>query len=182
VELNNETTEIIQRILNGLAYKYTCDIYDVDDIKQEGFLIAVKILESYDPSFGAMENFLRKSLSNRLKNFRRNKDARLHRACTNCEKFNENCPNCIQRHQGQEVKKNLLNPIDIYSINDNQATVYEGDLVDTLEMVELIDFVNKNLPVEYRQDYLKIKEGLYVPKARKEEIEKLVTKIMSEYE
>lgn len=177
-----QVLEIIERILKSIARKYVFGIYSVEDIKQEGFIIAInKILPMYDGS-APLENFLRTSLNNRLKNFKRDMYIRLNPPCSNCHSFNEDCDNCAKRAYHQEIKKNLLNPIDINVVNDDSGTVYEGNLIDTLEMVEMVDKINKRLPVCYREDYLKIKDGIYVPKSKKEEIERIVMEIVESEE
>lgn len=176
----NEVLDIIEKILSKIAKKYIFGIYSLDDIKQEGFIIAIKdILPEYDASL-PLENFLRISLNHRLKNFKRNNYIRINRPCSKCKTFDPKCEKCCKRQQNQDVKKNLLNPIDIHIVVDDKQTMYEGSLMDTLEMVEILDKINKRLSVEYRQDYLKIKEGLYVPKSRKEEIEKIITEIIED--
>jgi DNA-directed RNA polymerase specialized sigma24 family protein len=177
-----EVLTILDKVLTSIARKYTFGIYSIDDIKQEGFIIAYeKILPKYDGS-APLENFLRKSLGNRLKNFKRDMYVRLKPSCSTCDNFNEDCPDCLKREQSQETKKNLLNPIDINALNDDQGTTYEGSLIDTLEMVEVIDRINKKLPVEYREDYLRIKDGAYISKSRREEIERIVMEIVENNE
>jgi hypothetical protein len=178
----SEVLEIIERVLSTLARKYTFSIYGIDDIKQEGFIIAInEILPSYDNSY-PLENFMRRSLNNRLKNFKRDNYYKLQPSCSKCSSFNDDCNNCSKRQQNQEVRKNLSNPIDINVVNNDRFTTYEDSLIDTLEMVELVDKINRSLPVEYREDYLKIKENIYVPKLRKEQIEKIITEIIEDDE
>jgi len=58
----------IETVVNRIAPKYTFNGYDVDDIKQESFLICVDALDRYDEN-RPLENFLSVHLSNRLKNF-----------------------------------------------------------------------------------------------------------------
>jgi hypothetical protein len=177
----NEVLEIIDKILSSLARKYKFGIYGVDDIKQEGFILSLDALKRYNGS-APLENFLRKHLNNRLKDFKRDNSFRIDSRCNKCDIFNPDCESCCKRQQTQDTKKNILNPIDINVINDEQGTVYEGALIDTLEMVELVDKINRLLPVEYREDYLRIKEGLYISKMRKEEIENIITNIVEEDE
>jgi DNA-directed RNA polymerase specialized sigma24 family protein len=58
----------IKIVVNRIAPKYTFNTYDVDDIKQEAFIICMDALERYDNK-RPLENFLSVHLSNRLKNF-----------------------------------------------------------------------------------------------------------------
>lgn len=175
-----QVLEIINKILSSIASRYAFGIYGADDIKQEGFILALDGLEKYNGS-APLENFLRIHLGNRLKDFKRDNSFRINIHCNKCDIFDENCQSCCKRQQTQDMKKNLLNPIDINVVSDTNA-FYEGSLIDTLEMVEILDKINKKLPVEYRQDYLKIKDGVYVPKSRKIEIEAVITKIIEDDE
>lgn len=175
-----QVLKIINDILNIIAHRYTFSVFDVDDIKQEGFLLALEGLIKYNGSF-PLENFLRVHLNNRLKDFKRNNSFKINTHCVSCKSFTSSCEACAKRQQTQDTKRNLLNPIDIDIINDDaKSTSYNVSLIDTLEMLETVEKINVRLPVSYRKDYLKIKDGLYVSKARREEIEKIITEIIQE--
>lgn len=175
----SEVLATIDKVIKPLSRKFAFGIYSPEDIIQEGFLLACKLLEKYDGS-APLENFLRKALPNELKNFKRDNSYRINESCTNCNSFNEECIACCRRQQTQDIKRNLLNPIDIYLIHEGRATTYEGSLIDTLEAVEIVDKINRHLPVEYRKDYLRIKDGLYVPKSQRLEIEQIIIDIMEQ--
>lgn len=176
-----QVLETISKILNSLAPKYAFGIHSKEDIKQEGFIIALQALESYNNSF-PLENFLRVLLSHRLKNFKRNNSFRINVHCTNCDKFNPDCKSCETRQKTQTTKKNLLSPIDIDVVKvEGESNMIDYDPVDTLDLQELVEHINKHLPAQYRRDYLKMKEGMHIPKSRKLEIESIVKKLMDEY-
>ena len=63
-----EVMREITSVINKIAHKYTFYGYEIDDIKQEAFIMCVDAMERYDPS-RPLENFLSVHLSNRLKNF-----------------------------------------------------------------------------------------------------------------
>ena len=63
-----ETVEIIQRVVDRTAPKYTFYGYTVADMKQEAFIICMDALPRYDGE-RPLENFLAVHLSNRMKNF-----------------------------------------------------------------------------------------------------------------
>jgi hypothetical protein len=174
-----EVLEIIDGVSTSLARKYTFGIYAVEDIKQEAFIISLEAIKKFNGSV-PLGVFLRKHLNNRLKDFKRDNSFRINHKCKKCDEFNNECESCCRAQQTQDIKKNILNPIDIEIISNEQATYYEGSLIDTLEMIEIVDKINLYLPVEYREDYLRIKENLYVPKSRKEEIEKIIIEIIED--
>lgn len=166
-----------------MAHKYVFGVYSKEDIEQEGFIIACAALKDYNPDYGPLENFLRTHLSNRLKNFKRNHSYRINSHCNYCEKFTLGCPNCEQRQHTQEIKKNIQQPIDLESVDsDGELRKMSYRDLDNLELKEIVDYINKNLPVQYRKDYLKMKEGAYVPKSRKEEIERVIEDILNGYQ
>ncbi len=107
--------DTIQLIIGRIAPKYTFHGYDVDDIKQEAFLICVDALDRYDPS-RPLENFLSVNLSNRLKNFVRDN-------------------NYTKSH---DIKKKALLPVSL-SHDDNVEDHREFAQLENVEMLEIID-------------------------------------------
>ena len=63
-----EVLDKIKLVVDRISPKYTFHGYDVDDIKQEAFMICMDALDRYDQK-RPLENFLSVNLSNRLKNF-----------------------------------------------------------------------------------------------------------------
>ena len=47
-KMNEEQFETIERVINALARNFTFDIYDIDDIGQEIYIICMEILSDYD--------------------------------------------------------------------------------------------------------------------------------------
>jgi len=176
-----EVLTIIDKVLNSIASKYSFDIYDAEDIKQEGFIIVLENLKDYE-GLGPLEHFIRVVLSARLIDLQKLNYIRINRACSKCKVFNEDCERCKKRKYKQEVKKNLLNPIDIYQLKEEKNTYYNECFLNSLEVIEITDKINTLLPVKYREDYLKLKEGISISKKRREEIEKIITEIIEENE
>ena len=151
-----EVLEKIDLVVNRIAPRYTFNGYEVDDIKQEAFIICMEALKRYDCK-RPLENFLSVNLSNRLKNFVRD------------NYFTKN----------ETEKQKVLNPAQL-SYEDSIPSDYEPDdeLLDAQDMTAIID---KALPVEYRADYLKMMGNVYVPKKRKEEITNTIKNILEEH-
>lgn len=144
----------IETVVNRIAPKYTFSGYEVDDIKQESFLICIDALERYDEN-RPLENFLSVHLSNRLKNFVRDN---------------------YYVSSTDEDKKKVLTPKSIN--NDDIIKIYEE--IDSLEVEELNKLVDKHLPSQYRSDYLKMLNNVYVNKIRREEILQNILNILKE--
>ena len=151
---------VITQVTQKLAPKYVFASYDVEDIEQEAFIIALEALERYD-SDKPLENFLYSHVNTRLKNFKRD--------------------NYYRQDYGtaqtiQDRKKNLLEPIDIdclYSVSTQDSTVTDAHI---REVTELID---KKLPSHLRRDYLKLRNNSPLPKSRKANVIRVIEEIIN---
>jgi DNA-directed RNA polymerase specialized sigma24 family protein len=153
-----EVMSTIMLVINRTAPKYTFYGYEVDDIKQESFMICVDALDRYKEG-RPLENFLAVHLSNRLKNFVRD--------------------NHFTQHEQEKAKVvmpgQLSDDNNIVSPQSLQAKRVER--IDTREMQKIIDI---KLPAQYRMDYLKIINDVYVPKKQKEEVLSIIEQILKE--
>ena len=145
----------IEIVVNRIAPRYTFNTYDVDDIKQESFIICMDALERYDQK-RPLENFLSVHLSNRLKNFVR-------------DNFYT---------KDEEEKKKVLKPQ--YITNDHNIT-YVNDHDDHLDAKNLSHIVDKHLPPAYRADYLKMINNVYIPKKKRDDLVSLIKEILETY-
>ena len=154
-----EVMDTIMLVVNRTAPKYTFYGYTVDDIKQESFIICMDALDRYQEG-RPLENFLAVHLSNRLKNFVRD--------------------NHFTKREEEKAKVlmpgQLANDNTIISPQSLQAK--HQDKIDTKEMQKIVD---SKLPSEYRSDYLKIVNDVYVPKKRREEVLDCIYKILEEH-
>lgn len=150
-----ETLDKIHFVISKISPKYTFSGYDIDDIKQEAFIICMDALERYDEN-RPLENFLAVHLSNRLKNFIRD--------------------NFYLKND--EEKKKILTPSPI----SNEQVVYDStDVPDLLTMLnELKEEIDIKMPASMRMDYLKIISGVYVPKNKKEDIISFIKDLINE--
>lgn len=174
--MNNEEMETLTSVLQRLKHKHHFDIYDVEDIYQEGFIIGMKALAKYSIKLNiSLENFLYVYIGSRLKNFKRDNSVRQDSRCNRCKRFDPNCKLCQVRDKTQTRKKNILKPLNIETCERPVDNCSELEL----EFQELRDKISNGLTTKERADYLKIRAGIYVQKARKEEIERLVWDIIT---
>lgn len=149
----------IEKVVKRIAPKYTFYGYTVEDISQESFIICMEALPRYDAA-RPLENFLSVHLSNRLKNFVRDN----HFTSTeDTNKVRVMKPAQLENENGLTDRRNL------FTVNENA--------IDYSEMSKVID---KKLPAQYRFDYLKIQNDVYVPRQRKEEIIIVIREILTE--
>ena len=151
---------VITKVAQKLAPKYVFASYDIEDIEQEAFIIALEALERYN-SDKPLENFLYTHVNNRLKNFKRDNYYRQDHG--SAQKI-------------QDRKKNLLEPIDIacrYSISTQDSTATDAHI---REITALID---KKLPPDLRRDYLKLRNNSPLPKSRKANVIRVIEEIIN---
>ena len=145
----------INIVVNRMSARYTFYGYDVEDIKQEAFIICMDALDRYDQK-RPLENFLAVHLSNRLKNFVR-------------DNF---------YIKGEDEKKKILKPS---SLSNEDLILTEEPIYDnSIDAKNMQHIIDNKLPSEYRSDYLKIINDVYVPKKRREEIISLIKELLDE--
>tara|TARA_A100001201_G_scaffold22934_1_gene25855 strand:+ start:2044 stop:2553 length:510 start_codon:yes stop_codon:yes gene_type:complete len=150
-----QVLEKIQLVVDRISPRYVFSGYDIDDIKQEAFIICVKALERYNYKVGPLENFLSINLSNRLKNFIRDNYYK----------------------KGDDDKKKVMNPSPLsYDYIDESVPIERKILLK-----EISSIVDDSLPSELRCDYLKLMGGNSIPKKRKLEIMEAVYEILKEH-
>lgn len=157
----SEVVATITKVARHLAPKYTFSPYDIEDIFQEAFIIGMEGLEKYD-SGRPLSGFMFTHISNRLKNFKRDKYYRL---------------DIGNAQQIQNTKKNLNEAFDIdalYSVCSQDQTSNNAQLTEILQLID------EKLPSEYRRDYLKLKTNSSLPKGRKAIIIKVIKEIIDE--
>ena len=156
----DEVLDTITTVCNRIAPRYTFYGYTVDDIKQESFIICMEALNRYEEG-RPLENFLSVNLSNRLKNFVRDNH------------FTSN---------SDEDRVKVLKPAQLdyedYLVDQDYKYSISYDDIETKNIAHII---NKYLPAQYRMDYLKIINDIYVTKHRREEILLMINEILQEH-
>jgi len=76
-----------------------------------------------------------------------------------------------------------MEPLDIAGVRDEgESSMKVGnDFIDMVERKEIISIIDKKLDVSMRSDYLRMLHGVYVPKARREQIIEAVVAIIREH-
>ena len=150
-----QVTEQISIVINRIAPKYTFSGYEIDDIKQEAFMICMDALTRYDTS-RPLENFLSVHLSNRLKNFVRDN----------------------YFTSSDQEKKKILAPKQLS--NDDNIIDNEIDQDISIDNKEIRKIIDKFLPFDYRSDYLKFVNDVSIPKKRKTQLFLVIKNILEE--
>lgn len=149
-----EVLEKIMLVIDRISPKYTFAGYEVEDIKQEAFIICLNAMDRYNKEIGPLENFLSINLSNRLKNFIRDNF---------CKK-------------GDIEKKKVIAPSTLsFDCMDTKSS-----LSDNTSNKEIRQILDENIPTDLRIDYLKMMGGVSITKKRKVELIEVIKGILRE--
>ena len=154
--------EIILKVIDRIAPKYTFSYYELDDIKQESFIICLEAVEKYDNS-RPFENFISKHLSNRLKTLIRDKYSRSNIESEKHEKLNQS-------------KKNLM---DLKSV-DGSYKIYEDDIIERMSTSEAIQTLMRELPPSMRNNFYRLANGVSIQSSKKQALFDKIKEILGE--
>lgn len=177
-----KTLKTIQKVCKRLAQKYRFGFYDVEDIEQEAFIMALSALPKYNKEISSLETFLYIHISNKLKTFKRDHYLRIDFTCSYCGRKDPECEHCQKREWKHAAKKHLMEPIDIDNVNgDTERNMHvNADFLIDVELSELLSLINQNLDIHLREDYLKMLEGITIPKHKREIIETRIFDILED--
>lgn len=151
-----EVLDTILMVCNRTAPNYTFYGYNIDDMKQEAFIICMEALHRYDET-RPLENFLAFILPGRLINVIRNnhfvKDSK-------------------------DQKKTVVMPGQLS--NEASTYYYESFMIDDLDIYDLFKLVDDQVPYEHRDNYLKLLSGVHIDKKSREQIIEIIRDIAIE--
>lgn len=173
----SQVIDLITKIANKLSSKYKFDIFEKEDIFQQAFIEGIKGLENFDPTKGVLENFLSSHIKRRLVNFKRDNYVQPINPLKMSQERAENKMDIMFK------KLAIYQAIDIDLIDmENENSVYkEYDLNHELVMDEIVKMIDTNLPVKYREDYLKLLHGRTISKTRKDKIYCCIVQILEQH-
>lgn len=188
-----EFLKVVDNISKRLANKFKFAYHSFEDMKQQAAIFALEGLEKYDNS-RPLENFLWTHVRNRLFNYKRNNYQRPDKPCLTCEFFDKHCRNSsnqcskyTDKHscslysswaKRNENKKNIIQPS---YIEDYSIFIQNTSSVDNIQNQEIINFLDTNIEIEYRESYLKLKHGVKIPKSQLIKLQNHILKLMEKF-
>ena len=157
-----EQQKIILTVIERIAPRYVFSYYELDDIKQESYIICLEALSKYDNS-RPFENFISKHLSNRLKTLIRDKYSRSN----------------IESEKHEILNRNKKNLMDLKSC-DGQQTIAEEDILDKISTEEAIDILMRELPPSMRNNFYRLANGVSIQSAKKAALFDKIKEILGE--
>ncbi len=183
--MNQEDPEFqatFKKISKSISSKFRFGYYEKEDIEQEVYILCVNALERYDSS-QPLENFLWTHVKNRLCNLKRNKYERKETPClkcplydklrqvndSQCQKFEDKCD--CDLYKKWVYRNNAKKALSGASSSKETSIIQANDVRKELnnhehaEMEEIFNIIDRELPAELRQDYVKYKYGVRLKKA-----------------
>lgn len=176
--------EIIERALLGLCSKFRFGYYEKEDMEQEGWIFAIEALESYSEDRGVLEHFLRVMIRNRFINLKRNKFSRYEPPCISCPFYDpdlkystnkcseflnkDDCDKWAAWKKRNAAKTGLIRPLDLDSVTEDD--IASEEFLSSINLSSILKKIDQNLPMELRSDFLKMLDGITIPKQKKEKV------------
>jgi DNA-directed RNA polymerase specialized sigma24 family protein len=189
-----EVVATMQKVAKAASYKFQFGYYKPDDIEQEAYILCIEALEKYD-GVRPLENFLRVHVKRRLCNLKRDKYER-RKPCFSCPlkayikdkdlctayESKDDCKLYVNWLARNSSKKNLMNPVSWDNTDDVDESEmhYDTDILDDLAVQELLQLLDTNIPSEVRKDWIKIKNGIKIPKHRRAKVKEEIALILKE--
>lgn len=184
----DQVINIINIIVNHLANPFKFGYYDRQDMKQQGWQFALEAIPKYRPSKGQLSTFLTTHIRNRFINLKRDKFERHLPPCKNCpfykaehdicEAFDSksHCDRWEIYNSRNLAKRSLINNNTDFE-NDNEPH-HSLQLMEELHQSELIEYIDRNIPQEYRKEYRKLLDGVKLGKTKQEKLLDLIREIL----
>jgi hypothetical protein len=190
-----EAVDIIYKVARRLAPKYRFGYHSIEDMVQVAVEMALKKIETKYDEDRPLENFLAIVLRNGLFNYKRDNYERLEKPCNNCplKAYIKNTDLCTAYESKLECKhyniwdsgnvsrKNIMCAIDIDGVDDDkEKNMSTSSNMAILEKKEIIEFIEKNIPVEMYKDWLKLKTGNKIANKKKRELIETIKDILKD--
>ena len=188
-----EFLKVLDNISKRLGHKFKFGYHEFDDMKQQAAIFALEGLEKYDHT-RPLENFLWTHVRNRLFNYKRNNYQRPDKPCFTCPFYdkaykcsNNQCSEYKDKMECQlfaawsnrnDAKKNIMQPTYIEHDIQNSA----NSLIDSIENQEIIKFLDENVSVEFRENYLKLKHGDKILKQQLVKLQNHIQSLMKDFQ
>jgi DNA-directed RNA polymerase specialized sigma24 family protein len=181
----------LQDVVNMLCQTFRLGYYDIEDMKQEGFVYGIEVLPRYDPTRGtALKTFLFTHIRNRFKDFRRDKLERRTPPCSTCafyhpEDTNRKChghkdESDCNRWRGwlarNETKRNLM---ETASYEDEKHTT-TANILDDIIQRETIEILERRMPLSLLTDFRRLIDGASLPKIKADKVYEAAREILKE--
>lgn len=181
-------TKIMQSTAKLLSLKFKFAYHDDEDIEQESICYFLEALPRYKPKIGPLEGFLWSHGVNRLRNKHRDTVFRTEPACRACHDnpsegghdTGDVC-NAYKRWKEKNERKQSLAMTAAGPCEDGtswEGPASEDESPDIAAANELRRLIDRELDLDLRADYLRMKDGAMVPKPRRKAVQAAIAAIL----
>jgi hypothetical protein len=171
-------------VVKTIAHSFTFGCYELEDIKQEGFIFGMEALPKFNNTKGAsLKSFLHTHIKYRLINLRRDK---LHGnfPCSRCEEFvGGDCQleqPCKKWHSWSFRVLSRQRLMETYDI-ESTTQYYIDDPLQVLCDKELLQYISDNIDLRLRADYKRFLEDAKLPKGRRDKVVEAAKQLTDEF-
>lgn len=196
MEVTPEVLETINKVVSKIAYKFRFGVNDIDDIKQQARLFCLEALDRFEPERNKkLYNFLYTHAHNRLINYKRDNYSRFQSPCLKCPFYDEfmqksrnkcmaftdkmECEKWSVWSKSNQSKKSIVAAPNLGDEYEDCA-VDESDMLFSLSKKEIMEILDVEIPMEFRADYQRLKQGASLPKARFEKLKAELIRILTD--
>lgn len=130
---------------------------------------------------------------NGLVNFKRDNGLRKEKPCKKCPFYD---PKCLQstnecaafedrrdcdKYKGWEdrnkTKESIINPLNIVDVDPSSDTT--NTIIDDIDRKDLLEKIDAAVPKQYREDFLKMKAGVKLPKHKRDKIIEVMKEVLN---
>ena len=162
---SQQELDLIVSVADNLSSDNWIVGYDKDDIRQEAIIIGIQGLKKYNGK-SPLDKFLFYHIRHRLFSLRRKHYIRPGCDCGECNK-------CLNNQAKQRIKS----PSSIEDVNEDYF-LYQP--IDQVEINEFIELVDKAIPAELRDDYIKFLNNITINYNKKQKILSIIKGIINE--
>lgn len=179
-----QVLEAIETAVSILAPSFVFGHYEIEDIKQYGYQVAIeKLAEGKFDCQRPLPNFLYTCIRNKFINLKRDEYRRTDPPCTAChsgqpcEKADGNscCRKYYLWHTRNKNKSGIANPIGLEQTFDDRPSSSTAE--EDVQISEMLERIDLELPIELRATYLQMRANVHVPKAKRLQVEKAISEI-----
>lgn len=145
---------LIESICKTISAGTSFDVYDEDDIFQELFMMCLDAMPRYDPAKASLEAFIYTHATNKLRTLIRDK---------------------YYNDKSNKKRKKFFKRVDVQKVSPPTYEI-DDDEIDNKIIMEIIE---REIPAGLRKFYLKLKDGVYVPKNKREELIGAIREILA---
>lgn len=184
----------VNAVCKKLVYKFKFGYHTPEDMQQQAIIEALDSINKWDGK-RPLANFLYSCIHNGLFNYKRKHYHRPDKPCFTCPLYNVELHSQCEKYTDKtecdlystwmarnSTKKNIVQPIDISNIRDEQENnMRSEDTTEGVDNKEMWTLIDKHLDIKLRSDYIKIKNGIKIPKPRRVKVETAIIEIMKEH-